>query len=61
MKEEVAKVTGSSERKQVGNDSSQWVMENVGDQPLALTYAFKSVKHATLGACCFMYISSFLS
>lgn len=61
MKEEVTKVTGSSERKQVGNGSSRWVMERVGDQPLALTHALKSVKHAALGACCFTYISSFLS
>lgn len=61
MKEEVTKVTGSSVRKQVGNGSSQWVMQGVGDQPLALTHALKSVKHAALGACCFTYSSSFLS
>lgn len=61
MKEEVTKVTESSERNEVGNSSSQWVMESIGDQPLALTHALKSVKHAALGACCFICISSFLS
>lgn len=61
MKEEVTKVTGSSTGKQVGNGSSLWVMESVADQPLDLTHALKSIKHAALGDNCFIYISSFLS
>lgn len=61
MKEEVTKVTEGSERKQVGNGSSRWVMESVVDQPLALTLALKLVKRAALDACCFTYISSFFS
>lgn len=61
MKEEVTKVTGNSEKKQVGNGSSRGVMESVGDQPLVLTHALKSIKHTAFGAYCFIYISSFLS